>query len=54
MQQLRLIVSTVAAKRQVESLDKKLTAILMSPHLWISAVAAFDNCQFPGQIASYE
>ncbi len=36
-----------AAKRQVEGFDSKLTVMLLPLHLWLSAVAAFNNCQLP-------
>ena len=36
-----------AAKRQVEGFNRKLTVMLLPVHLWLSAVAAFNNCQLP-------
>ena len=43
-----------AAKRQVEGFDRKLTVMLLPLYLWLSAVAAFNNCQLPGQFTSSE
>ncbi len=43
-----------AAKRQVEGFDRKLTVMLLPVHLWLSPVAAFNNCHLPGQFTSSE
>jgi hypothetical protein len=38
----------------VEGFDRKLTVMLLPVHLWLSALAAFNNCQLPGQFTSSE
>ena len=43
-----------AAKRQLEGFDRKLTVMLLPVHLWLSAVAPFNNCQLPGHYTSSE
>jgi hypothetical protein len=38
----------------VEGFDSKLTVMLLPPHLSLSAVAAFNNCQLAGWFISSE
>jgi hypothetical protein len=38
----------------VEGFDRKLTVMLLPVRLWLSALAAFNNCQLPGQFTSSE
>jgi hypothetical protein len=38
----------------VEGFDRKLTVMVLPLHLWLSALAAFNNCQLPGQFTSSE
>jgi hypothetical protein len=38
----------------VGGFDRKLTVMLIPVHLWLSVLAAFNNCQPPGQFTSSE
>jgi hypothetical protein len=38
----------------VEGFDRKLTVMLLPVHSWLSAVAAFNNCQLSGQFIGSE